>query len=41
MRTLDNRNMVMSDLNADFDSAFYDNDEQFKQKLYNEKIVVN
>ena len=31
----------MSDLNAEFDEDFYEKDEQFKQKMYNEKIVVN
>ena len=41
VKTLDNRNMVMSDLNAEFDEDFYEKDEQFKQKMYNEKIVVN
>jgi hypothetical protein len=33
--------MVMSELNADFDDDFFEKDEQFKQKMYNEKIVVN
>ena len=41
VKTLDNRNMVMSELNADFDDDFFEKDEQFKQKMYNEKIVVN
>lgn len=41
IRTLDNRNMVVSELNVDFDDDFYEKDEQFKQKMYNEKIVVN
>jgi hypothetical protein len=27
VRTLDNRNMVMSELNPDFDSDFYEKDE--------------
>lgn len=30
VKTLDNRNMVMSDLNAEFDEDFYEKDEQFK-----------
>ena len=41
VKTLDNRNMVMSALNDEFDEDFYEKDEQFKQKMYNEKIVVN
>ena len=41
VRTLDNRNMVMSELNPDFDYDFYEKDEQLKEKMYNEKIVVN